>query len=87
MHIQEAYKPHVLAANASYTFAPGVQGMGGFLCTVSGTVSLTTASGTQILNAFAVSAGVYYPMPWYLGINGNAVFTCAGGAAGVLGIS
>jgi len=80
--IKERYRPLPIAVNTAVPFTS--QQIGGFLCQTAGTVSLTTVSGTVILNAFPVLAGVYYPMPFYVHTQGGT-FTTAGGASGVLG--
>lgn len=86
MHVQERYTPKVIAANSINTISPS--NIGGFLCTVSGTITLVSngqdgADDTTFFTAMAVTAGNYYPMPFYIGKSGG-VFTTAGGAAGVL---
>lgn len=86
MHVQEFYVPLAVAANTTTPLA-SLQ-LGGFLCVTSGTITVVAnASGGQpartIINAFPVSAGIYYPLPFYLGTEGG-VFTTAGGASGTV---
>lgn len=86
--IRERYTPLVVAANSTNTIYGN--SIGGFLCSVSGTVTLVAnpqdgKAAVTILSAFPVTAGIYYPLPFYLSSNGGT-FTSAGGAAGVLGI-
>lgn len=86
--VRERYTPVVIAANTTNAITNNA--IGGFLCTVSGTVTLVAnpqdgKAAVTILSAFAVTAGVYYPMPFYLSSNGG-IFTTAGGGAGVLGV-
>lgn len=78
--IQERYTPKVVGVNTTVDLTD--DSIGGFLCTVAGTITLV-AGGTTLLNAMAVSAGVYYPIPAYLGNAANS-FTTAGGASGLL---
>jgi hypothetical protein len=86
MVIQERYAPTVVAANTAVDI-PGA-GVGGFICTASGTITLVAkaAAGkpqTTLINALAVTAGLYYPLPIYLGRNGGT-FTTASSGAGLL---
>jgi hypothetical protein len=87
MHVQERYSPVVLGANS--TVRINSQGTGGFLCTTSGTITLVRDNGggstTTLINAMAVTAGIYYPLPFLLGQYGGT-FTTAGGAIGLLGV-
>jgi len=89
MDIQERYSPYPVAANA--TVQVSANAVGGFLCTTAGTYTLTrNASGGNpaltLLTAQPVSAGVYYPLPFYLGTQGGT-FVAAGGASGLLGVA
>lgn len=77
---QERYTPKVVGVNTTVDLTD--DSVGGFLCATAGTVTLVAGS-TTLLNAFAVEAGVYYPIPVYLGNAPNS-FTTAGGASGLL---
>lgn len=86
--IKERYTPIVLPANTTVLIPESM--IGGFLCTTTGTLTISrNACDGQlagvIINALAVTAGVYYPMPFYLGQNGGSA-TTAGGAVGTLGV-
>lgn len=82
VNVQEIYAPQPIAANGAAT-VKGNQ-LGGFLCTVSGTLTVTLSDATVIVNAVPVTAGVYTPLPF--GLNGlTATVQLAGGAAGTLG--
>lgn len=88
MVIQERYVPLVVGVNA--TVAINNQSVAGFLCQTAGTVTLTALSSAEsptitILSAFPVTAGVYYPMPFFLSKTGGT-FTTAGGASGTLAV-
>lgn len=87
MHVQERYAPRPVGANETISLTGA--SVGGFLCTTAGTVTLVRDDGqgntTTLVNAMAVAAGTYYPMPFYLGSNGGT-FTTAGGAIGCLGV-
>jgi len=83
---QERYHAVRLDANGSYTFSAGTPtNTAGFLCTATGTLTATRASGAVVINAFPVTAGVYHPMPFHIGQ--GATISLAGGAAGTLGVS
>lgn len=80
--IKERYAPKVVAANSTVTIDNS--NVGGFICTTGGTITLTRESPSDtLINAMAVTAGTYYPLPIYLGHNGGS-FTTAGGAVGLL---
>lgn len=88
MVIQERYAPLVVGVNATVTI--NNQSVGGFVCQTTGTITLVAAEvdgkpSLTILSAFPVTAGVYYPLPFFLGKNGGT-FTTAGGASGTLGL-
>lgn len=78
MDIQELYTPVLMAANASQVIFGN--GIGGFICTVTGTITVTDG-GSTLVAATPVTAGVYLPMP--LMLNAGSV-QLAGGAAGTL---
>jgi hypothetical protein len=86
--VRERYTPVVIATDSTNKINSNA--IGGFLCTDTGTVTLIAEAqdgkaAVTILDTFAVTAGVYYPMPFYLSSNGGT-FTTAGGGAGVLGV-
>lgn len=86
MVIQERYVPLVVGVNATATI--NNQSVAGFLCQTAGTITLTAAiddvkPAFNVLTAFPVLAGLYYPMPLFLSKNGGT-FTTAGGASGTL---
>ena len=82
-NIQERYKPTAMAANTSYQFPEGTPiSLGGFIAVTAGTLTVTSANGTVLLNALPVTAGVYYPLVMYTGH--RATVALAGGASGTL---
>lgn len=86
--VQERYNPIVVAANTTVPIYGN--NIGCFLCTATGTITLVANANdgkaeTTLLSAMAVTAGFYYPLPFYLGKNGG-VFTTASNGAGVLGV-
>lgn len=82
MKVNERYTPIVVGADSTVTI--NNNSVGGFLCTAAGTITLTrTNPNTVLINAMAVTEGVYYPFPVYLGKEG-ATFTTASSAAGLL---
>jgi hypothetical protein len=86
MVIQELYKPIVIGVNSTWTIPYGTLGIAGFLCAVSGTISVTNERGVLIVNALPVTAGVYYPMPFQLDVGELGNVTTAGGARGTLAV-
>lgn len=86
--VRERYNPVPLAANASFV-TNSKDSIGGFLCITAGTLTVTrnTDVGTSqtVVNALPVAAGVYYPLPFFLGTYGGTI-TLAGGASGTLGV-
>jgi len=85
MNVRERFRPQPMAANASFRIrGPNV---GGFLATVSGTLTLTDAvSGDTLVNAVAVTAGIYTPIPFVFTSSEGGTVALAGGAAGTLAI-
>jgi hypothetical protein len=88
MVIRERYDPVVIGANSTYDIKRS--SIGCFLCTTTGTITLSTKAvegeaAVTLLSAMPVTAGVYYPLPFFLGVNGG-IFTTGGGAIGVLGV-
>lgn len=84
MSIQECYRPVLLTANQVYTFTSGSpRAVAGFLAVTAGTITIARFGGSPVvLNAFPVTAGVYYPIPMDTGH--ESVVTLAGGASGTL---
>lgn len=80
--VNELYKAVLIAANGTATL-PAVNGVGGFLCTVSGTLN-ATEGGDSIISALGVTAGNFYPLGF--AVNDELVVTLSGGAAGTLGV-
>lgn len=81
MIVAELFNPKLCPANTATVFAAN-NGIGGFLCTISGTLTLSDGS-TTFVNAMAVTAGIWYPLPFTIQAG---TLTTAGGAAGVLGL-
>lgn len=79
--VQERYTPEVVAVDTTITLYS--DSIGGFLAKTAGTITVTAADGTVLVNAHPVAAGSYYPLPFFLGDNGGT-FTTAGGASGTL---
>lgn len=85
MVITERYAPFVMGVNQSRTNES--DHIGGFLCITTGTLTVEvvdlTGSYAMLINALPVTAGVYYPLPFYTSARGSRI-TTAGGASGVL---
>lgn len=89
MDVQEVFSPKPLAASAAIIGLDGGS-IGGFLCTTSGTVSLNLGidgSGTLIVDAVPVTAGVFLPMPFTIPPGVGMYATLAGGAEGTFAIN
>jgi hypothetical protein len=83
---QERYHAVAIGVNGVFNFPSGTPtNLAGFLCVTSGTLTAARANGQVLISGFPCTAGVYYPMPFHLGMNG--VVTLAGGASGTLGVS
>lgn len=85
MDVKERYNPIVIGVNG--TVQSSSANVGGFLALTSGTLTLTRVGSTPtvLVNGIAVTAGIWTPMPFYVGVNGCTV-TLAGGASGTLGV-
>jgi len=81
MQIKEHYTAKPMAANSSLKVGPSIAG---FLCKVSGTITVTDADGTVLVDAVAVTAGGFTRIPLYTNTGAGATVTLAGGAAGTL---
>lgn len=81
MSTQERYTPKPLAANSTSTFSADM--IGGFLCSAAGTITITAADGTVLLNSFPVTAGASHPFSMFLPVRSVTV-VLGGGAAGTL---
>lgn len=87
-NVQERYNPRAVGVNA--TARINDQSIGGFLAVTAGTLTLdifNSVTGVQqnLFTALPVSAGVYTPLPFYVGANG-CVITLGGGASGVVAV-
>ena len=80
-NVKERYTPYPIAVNG--TLVLGGQSIGGFICSVAGTITITSA-GVTLLDTHPVSAGAYLPLPLYLRAPGGATITLAGGARGTI---
>lgn len=84
MLIEERYKPVVIGANTTYKLPDGVQAIAGFLCVTAGTITVVNQKGVAVVNGLPVTAGIYYPMPFYLENGSGGSVTTSGGASGTL---
>lgn len=83
--VREVWKPKALSASGM--IVERGRAMGGFLCTTAGTLQVTAgeaSGGATIVASFAVSAGTWYPLPFYCQDGAYAVL--GGGAAGTFGV-
>jgi hypothetical protein len=81
--VTERFNPLAVGVNSTSNITGAA--VGGFLAYTNGTVTITKSDGTVVVNALPVTAGVFHPIPFYIGHNGGTV-TTAGGASGVLGV-
>ena len=81
MIVQERYAPYVMAANSTRTITS--QSIGGFLPKTAGAIAIVNSAGVTLLDAFPLTAGIYVPLPMYVG-GPNATVTLSGGASGTL---
>lgn len=79
--VQERYQPKPMAANSSLKVSK--QSIGGFLCVTSGSVTVKDYVGNDLVDELPVTAGVYHPIPIYLGPHGGTI-ELGGGASGTL---
>ncbi len=79
---KEHYAAHPMAANAS---RPCGATIAGFLCTVAGTLTVTDADGTVLVNALPITAnGLFIRIPLLTNTSAGCTVTLGGGAAGTL---
>lgn len=77
-------KAVVLAANASVKLNEAADSVCLFLPVTAGFITITSSNGTVLLNLFPVSAGVWVPLDFFVGTNGQATIVLTGGASGTL---
>lgn len=83
--VSERYVPHLMAANSTFNIPQGKDAIGGFLCTATGVLDAYLDDGvTKFINALAVTAGIYYPIPAYVGPAGQAKVVLSSSAAGTI---
>lgn len=82
MNIRERYPAKAVGANSTTTILG--QSIGGFICVTAGTITVKNSRGTTVLDTMPVSAGVFYPLPIYVGSDPTGQFITAGGASGSL---
>lgn len=86
-NVKERYTPFPMAADS--TLLVTSDSIGGFLALTSGTITVIRknddGSNTTIVNGVSVTAGIYTPLPFYLGKNNGSVIL-GGGASGTLAV-
>jgi len=84
MNVRERFRPQPIGVNGAYAVkGPNV---GGFLATVAGTLTLTDADLTVLVNAVPVTAGVFTPLPFTFATAEGGTVQLGGGAAGTLAV-
>lgn len=82
MATTEHYTAHPMAANASQNCGASIAG---FIATVAGTLTVTDADGTVLLNAFPITPAMgFVRIPLYAKSASGCTVSLAGGAAGTL---
>lgn len=85
MQVQEIFRHKLMTASGTLV---GINGnVGGFLCTTSGTLQITSgiaSGGSDIVKAFDVTEGSWYPIPFKFPNGAYAVL--GGGAEGTFGV-
>ena len=84
MIVNESYPYRPFAANAAGAVTSNGGALGGFACVTAGTLTLTenTGGGTVVLATMAVSAGIFYTLPFQCAPGTFLYATLAGGAVG-----
>lgn len=79
MRTQSNYRPQAMAAGTSVKI--GGYKISGFLCTVSGTLTVTDNDGTVHVNAVPVTAGLFTDIPLLFNTSegGTVALTTAAG--------
>lgn len=80
--VVEVFSGFDLGANGSKTLDDDSAILGGFLAKATGTITVATESGTTLVDAIAVTAGQYTPLPLKVGAGGTV--TLASNADGTL---
>ena len=78
---KEHYAAHPMAANASRVCGVTISG---FIAAVAGTLTVTDADGTVLLDAVPVATGVFLRIPLLARTTAGCTVTLAGGAKGTL---
>lgn len=78
---KEHYAAHPMAANASRFCGVSISG---FIAAVAGTLTVTDADGTVLLDAVPVATGVFLRIPLIANTSAGCTVTLAGGAKGTL---
>ncbi len=82
MNVRERFRAQPMGANASYKV--GGASIGGFICVTSGTLTVTDADATVLVNGVAVTAGLMIAIPIFFNTSAGGTVTLAGGAVGTL---
>lgn len=77
----ESYNARPIAANGSLKCG---MSMAGFLASVAGTITVTDADGTVLVNAAPIVTGVWTRIPIKFHSAAGGVISLGGGAAGTL---
>lgn len=78
---KEHYNAKPIAANGAQKVGNHIAG---FLCTVAGTLTITDADGTVLVNALPVTPGPFIRIPLFFRTSAGGDVQLGGGAAGTL---
>jgi hypothetical protein len=81
MIVKEYYSAKPMAANSIQKVGAAIAG---FLPTAAGTLTVTDADTTVLVNAVAVTIGVFVRIPLMFNTSSGGSVSLAGGAAGTL---
>lgn len=79
---KEMYRPQPIAAGGLYKV--GGSHLAGFLAAVAGTITITDADGTVLVNAAPVVTGIFIRIPLAFNTSMGGTVQLGGGAAGTL---
>lgn len=87
MVVQESFNAKPMTVSGLLLAAGGA--LGGFVCTVAGTIKLSegiAGAGPTIVDTCAVTAGTFLPLPFTFAPDKQVYATLAGGAQGTFAL-
>ena len=83
-NVRENFRAQPMGINASVKI--GGSSFGGFLAKTAGTITLTDADGTILVDAVPLTAGIYTPLPFRFNTSAGATILLGGGASGTAAV-